>query len=126
MLNKNASLEVHDTWQEAVGIALGLIASLSPFLAGETNPMILNATTAAGALVLVLSAVKLLSLNRYEEFAILLCGLWLCAGPTVLGYAGTPLGLMHWLAGPVIVAMSVLEIWQDWRLTDDELERHGA
>lgn len=120
-------LEVHQTWQEAVGIGLGVLVALSPWLTGQADdPVILKATAAAGIIVLLISATELMSLHRWEEALTLLCGLWLCAGPFVLGYAGTALAGVHLVAGAAVVALSALGLWQDWRLSDDELERYGS
>ena len=60
------------------------------------------ATAAAGIVVLFLSCVKLMVLSRAEEAATLLAGLWLVAGPFVLGYAGTSLGMLHLILGAAI------------------------
>lgn len=126
MLDKT-QLETHRTWQEATGMGLGLIVALSPWITGQlSDPTILAATAAAGSIVLLLSAVQLMALTRFEEVATLLAGAWLCVAPFSLGYVASPLGVMHLLFGPAIVALSALELWQDWSKSDDELERYGG
>jgi hypothetical protein len=74
----------------------------------------------------VLSAVDLLSLSRESQFTKLAASVALCAAPFALGYLGTPLALMHHLLGAAILALSSLEIWQDWNLSDEQLERYGS
>ena len=126
MLDKT-QLETHRAWQEATGIGLGLIAALSPWITGQlSDSTILSATAAAGSMVLLLSAAQLLTLTRFEQVATLLAGLWLCGAPFGLGYVASPLGVMHLLLGPAIVALSALELWQDWSKSDEELERYGG
>ncbi len=126
MTNKE-ELEIHSTWQEAAGIGLGTVAALSPWLTGQLEEStIVMATAAAGIVVLFLSCVKLMVLSRAEEAATLLAGLWLIAGPFVLGYVGTSLGMLHLVLGAAISALSALELWQDWNRSEDDLARHGS
>lgn len=125
MLDKS-QLETHRTWQEATGIGLGVVASLSPWLTGQIDDQsIMAATAAAGILVMLVSAMQLMVLNRAEEVLVLLSGLWLTLAPVGLGYVATPLGLLHLVIGPAIVALATLELWQDWELSDTELARYG-
>ena len=120
-------LETHRTWQEAAGMGLGLVAALSPWITGQiSDPTILAATAAAGSLVLLVSAVQLLTLTRFQEMTALLAGLWLCASPFALGYIASPLGFLHLALGSAIAALAALELWQDWAKSDDELERYGT
>lgn len=122
-----ADLRTHRTWQEAVGIGLGAVAALSPWITGQTGDQtILGATAAAGAVVLLLSAVQLMSLSRGGEFVSLICGLWLLTGPFALGFSATPMGVLHLVIGAAVTALAALELWQDWNLTDQDLERYGS
>jgi len=61
-----------------------------------------------------------------EEAGELACGLWLIGSPFAFGYAdkGT---LMHWhfILGAVVALLAVLTLWQDWKLSDKELDQHG-
>jgi len=53
--------------------------------------------------------------------------LWLIASPFVFGYAdaGT-LRYWHFVLGFAVVLLAVLELRQDWELSDDELAHHSA
>ena len=124
---EKAPLETHQTWEEAIGIGLGMAVALSPWLTGQvSNSTVVMATAAAGSLVLLLSALQLVTLSRLEEWGTLVAGLWLWLAPFTLDYIPTPLGLAHLLLGPAIAVLAALELWQDWAKSDDELERYGS
>lgn len=126
MTNKD-KIEIHETWQEAAGIGLGVAAALSPWLTGQLdNQSIVVASSAAGVVVLILSCVKLMILNRTLEIVTLLSGLWLLVGPLLLGYLGTPLSFLHIVLGAAITVLSALELWQDWNLSEAELAQYGT
>jgi hypothetical protein len=118
---------VHRTWEDWVGIALGVLIVLSPWFAGqEDNQTIMLNAGLIGVLVLALAAVELVDLHRWEETGEIACGLWLIASPYIFGYAGA--GLLqywHFALGAVVVLLAVAELWQDWTLSDKELAQHG-
>jgi hypothetical protein len=120
-------LDVHRTWEDYVGIALGVAIGLSPWLAGEDNRQAVNFNAAAvGLLVLALAMFELVDLHRWEETGEIALGLWLIASPFVFGYADTgTLMLWHFALGAIVVLLAVLELWQDWRLSDKDLAHHG-
>jgi hypothetical protein len=118
--------EVHRTWEDWVGILLGLLIVLSPWFAGEegSQAVMLNSGL-IGVLVLALAAVELVDLHRWEETGEIICGLWLIASPFIFGYAGTGvLQFWHFGLGAVVVLLAVMELWQDWKLTDKQLAEH--
>jgi hypothetical protein len=116
---------VHRTWEDWIGILLGLLIVLSPWLAGqEDNEMVMFNAGLIGVLVIALGAVELVDLHRWEETGEIACGLWLVASPYIFGYAGM-LQYWHFGLGAVVVLLAAAELWQDWRLTDKELGQHG-
>jgi hypothetical protein len=118
---------VHRTWEDWVGMALGVLIGLSPWIAGEPDGQsaMLNAI-AVGALVLLLAESELVDLHRWEETGEILCGLWLVASPFVFGYAAAGvLATWHFALGGIVVLMAALELWQDWTLNDQDLVQHG-
>ena len=117
---------VHRTWEDWLGMALGLLIGLSPWIAGRPEgelPM-LNAI-AVGAAVLLLAETELVDLHRWEESLALLCGLWLIASPFAFGYAEAALATWHFTLGGIVAVLAAVELWQDWTLTDEQLVQHG-
>jgi SPW repeat len=117
----------HRTWEDWFGIVLGVLIGLSPWLAGQTdNQLVLWSTIAAGIWVVQFAGLQLVDLERSEEAGLMICGLWLIASPFAFGYAETgTLKYWHFVLGAAVVLLAVLELWQDWRLSDKELVQHG-
>jgi len=118
---------VHRTWEDWLGMALGVLIGLSPWIAERPQgelPM-LNAI-AVGVAVLLLAETELVDLHRWEESLELLCGLWLIASPFVLGYAEVGgLAIWHFALGGIVAVLAVIKLWQDWTLSDQQLIEHG-
>jgi hypothetical protein len=52
--------------------------------------------------------------------------LWLIVSPFTLGYAEAgALRYWHFVLGAVVALLAALELWQDWKLTDEQLVQHG-
>lgn len=119
-------LGVHRIWEDWAGICLGVLIGVTPWFAGGTQDrtIVLNAAV-IGVVVLALAAFEFVSLRRGEELAELACGLWLMASPFVFGYAGSQLAIWHFALGALVALLALLEYWQDWTLSDDELAKHG-
>jgi len=119
--------KIHHTWEDWVGMALGVLIGLSPWLAEQQDSQVVmwNAVI-VGALVIALSALELTGLRRWEEVSEIACGLWLIASPFTFGYAEAG-ALMYWhfVFGAVVVLLAALELWQDWKLSDMDLTAHG-
>jgi len=116
-------LKSHRTWEEWLDIGFGVAVGVSPWAAGETSheTVVPNAAQ-IGLLVLGLAAFELVDLRRREEIAQLACGVWLTASPFLLGYAGAGhLRYWHFALGPLLTMLAVLELWQDWNLSHEEL-----
>ncbi len=117
----------HHDMLDAAGIGLGVLVALSPWLTGHSaDSPVLRLTAAAGIIVLIISAVQLMIVNREQELLVLACGLWLIASPFVLGYAGTTLSLIHFVLGAAITALALLELRQDWNMTDVSIGLFGS
>lgn len=118
---------VHRTWEDWVGILVGVSIGLSPLFAGqEDNQLVMLNAIIIGVLVVSLAAFELVDLHRWEEVGEIACGLWLIASPYIFGYAGTgTLQYWHFGLGAVVVLLAAMELWQDWKLSDKELARHG-
>jgi hypothetical protein len=119
-------INVHRTWEDWGGMALGVLIALSPWLAGQSagEKPTLNAI-AVGAAVLLLAESELVDLHRWEESLALLCGLWLIAAPFVFGYRTVDvLASWHYTLGGIVTVLAVFELWQDWTLSDQEMVQH--
>ncbi len=121
-------LSVHRTWEDYAGLFLGIVVVLSPWMAGQTGHS--GAVTSAsliGMLLIIVSGLEILRLYRWHEVATLIIGAALFLSPFLLEYTNvSPLGPTHIALGSIISILALLEIWQDWRLTDDQLGTHGG
>lgn len=120
-------LKAHRTWEDGVGLLLGLMIGLTPWLFEEPSaPAVVLNSGLIGLAVLMLAQLELVRLRRWEEASQLACGLWLSASPFVFGYVDAGhLRFWHWALGGVVVLLAVLELWQDWRRSDQDLAKHG-
>ena len=120
-------LETHRTWEDYLGMALGVLIILSPIVNGYgDNPAVLYNAGAIGVLVAALAALEIVDLRRWEEGLEMLAGFWLMASPFVLGYAdGGALMVVHLLLGAGVALLAMFELWQDWKLSSQDLARHG-
>ena len=118
-------LGIHRKWEDWLTIALGAIAVVSPWLTGQTEPAVLVwSAVIVGLLVIVFGALQLVTLQLWEEGAEILCGVWLIAAPFNLGYGGA-LATLHFVLGAAIILLAAIELFQDWKLSDEQLARHG-
>jgi O-antigen/teichoic acid export membrane protein len=117
--------DVHRTWEDWLGICLAVLIGLSPWITNhmDGSPAMWNALIVALA-VLLLAAFEMVDLQRWEETGELLLGLWLAASPLVFGYGGA-MATWHVVLGAALVLLSLLELWQDWKLSDRDLAKRG-
>ena len=123
----------HRTWEDWFGMLLGVLIVVSPWfpqqpandvMDAERSVMILN-TFVVGMLVFGLAQLEYVALQRWEEVAEIALGLWLIASPLIFGYSGDDtLRAWHATLGGIVVLLGALQLWQDWRLSDQELAKH--
>ncbi|MEQ1710700.1 MAG: SPW repeat protein [Hyphomicrobium sp.] len=104
----------HRTWEDWLGIALGLTIALAPWIIDETanRPAVVNAAI-AGFVVLMLAELDLVSSRRWAEVAQFAAGAWVAVSPVVFGYgAGGALRVWHIVAGLLVMLIAALELWQ--------------
>lgn len=109
-------------------MALGALIVLTSWMTGDVVSQTVAANAAiVGILVLALGASEFLALRRWEEGLETACGLWLIASPFIFGYAdaGT-LRYWHFVLGAAVVLLAVLELRQDWKLSNAGLARHSG
>ena len=124
----------HRTWEDWLGMLLGVLIVLSPWFPsqasheivdGDCSYVILNAFT-VGLIVFGLAQLEYTALQRWEEVAGILLGLWLIASPYIFGYHGDGmLRFYHSTLGSLVLLLSLLQLWQDWDLSDQDMLKHG-
>jgi hypothetical protein len=119
---------VHYTWEDCVSMGLGALIVLTSWIGSDVvSQTVATNATIVGILLLALGASEVVDLRRWEESLEAACGLWLIASPFIFGYAdaGT-LRYWHFVLGIAVVLLAVLELRQDWRLSDTELARRSG
>jgi hypothetical protein len=102
----------HRRWEDIALMILGAAIMISPMFVEAGNTTIVAATALVGAALVVLGGVEQLALRRWEEFLVLLGGLWMMASPFILSY-GAPLRNWHIVLGAAVAILALLELWQD-------------
>lgn len=118
---------IHRTWEDWASMVLGVLIGFSPWLAGQQGDQMVNGNAViVGALVIALGALELTGLQRWEQGGEIACGLWLIVSPFIFGYAeADALRYWHFVLGALVALLAVVELWQDWNLSDKELAQHG-
>lgn len=113
-MTKKSALKSHKTWEDYLGIVLGIAIGLSPWFREEGLPGAVYTNAAiVGVALLLLAQFELIRSRRWEEIAELACGLWIMASPFVFSYARAgETRTWHWLLGAVVVALAALEYRQ--------------
>ena len=122
-------LYAHRSWEDWVSILLGLLIGLSPWLSGQLGSQHIHNTmfnaVIVGAMVFVLGQYEAADLHRWQEGGQIVLGSWLVASPFIFGYsANGTLRFWHFVLGAIVVILAVIELWQDWNLSDEELAEH--
>ena len=124
----------HRTWEDWLGMLLGVLIVLSPWFPSQASHeivdadrsyVILNAFT-VGLIVFGLAQLEYSALQRWEEVAGIVVGLWLIASPYIFGYSGD--GMLRFYdstLGSLVLLLSALQLWQDWDLSDKDMLKHG-
>ena len=113
-------LKAHRTWEDGVGLMLGITIGLSPWFYDEPAvPVVVLNSGLIGLAVLALAQLELVRLRRWEEIAQLACGIYLFASPFIFHYAHqNHLRLWHWALGAAVAILALFELWQDWNRPD--------
>ena len=124
----------HRTWEDWLGMLLGVLIVLSPWFPTQAGHQLADAdrgyiilnTFTVGIIVFGLAQLEYVALQRWQEVAEIVLGLWLIASPYVFGYSGEGmLRFYHTSLGGIVVLLAALQLWQDWDLSDQEMLKHG-
>lgn len=113
-------IKPHRSWEDGLGLLLGIMIGLSPWLYEEVSvvPAVVLNSALTGLAVLALAQLEIVRLRRWEEVAQLVCGIWLIASPFIFDYAHQDhLRVWHWALGTIVSALAAFELWQDWDVT---------
>lgn len=110
-------LSLHRSWEDWTALLCGAVLIVSPaFDSAMLTPVVLLNAIVVGFIILCLAMSELSLIERWEERAYLLCGLWMMLAPLALGYFGSgSLWIWHMAIGAVVALLAVLELWQDGR-----------
>ena len=104
----------HRTWEDWLGIFLGIAIALAPWVVGETanEPALINAAV-VGFATMILAELDLVSFRRWSEAGQIVCGAWVAASPFIFGYSGGgALRAWNFAAGALVALLGVVELWQ--------------
>lgn len=106
-------LKTHPTWEDGAALFIGLVIE-------ETGSRIVVLKSVAGGLAIMwLAQLELVHFRRWEKYLLFALGGWVTISTHALGYAEIgQLRIWHWLMGVLVMLLALLEIWQDWRKTD--------
>ncbi len=102
------------TWEDWLGIALGIVIALAPWIVEETQneAAVVNAAI-AGLAVMMLAELDLVALRRWTEIAQIVCGAWVAASSLIFSYSGAgTLRFWHLIAGLIVALLGFLELRQ--------------
>jgi hypothetical protein len=104
----------HRTWEDWLGILLGIAIALAPWVVEETaNERAVANAAVVGLAVMMLAELDLVSFRRWSEAGLIVCGVWVAASPFVFGYSGGgALRAWHVVAGLAVALLGFLELWQ--------------
>ena len=124
----------HRTWEDWLGMLLGLLIVLSPWFPTQASHEVVDAdrshvilnTFVVGMIVFGLAQLEYVSLQRWEEVAGIVFGLWLILSPYIFGYSHDGLlRFYHSTLGSLVLLLAALQLWQDWDLSDQDMLKHG-
>lgn len=116
----------HREWEDWLSMWFGMLTALSPWISGQTDSeaIIFNAVV-VGVMVFVLGEFEAADLHRWQEGGEIALGSWLGASPFIFGYSTDGvLRFWHFVLAAAIVILAIVELWQDWNLSNEELAEH--
>ena len=113
-MSERNDFSTHRTWEDWLGIALGLVIACAPWVVDDirNGTAVANATV-AGIAVVFLSELDLVQFRRWPQIGLLCCGIWVAMSSIVFGYSGgSALRVWHLVAGLAVALLAAFELWQ--------------
>jgi hypothetical protein len=103
-------------WQEwsvldAYKLALGVFLLLAPWLLGFSYRPARFDTWAIGILLVIASIAALMAFAKWEEWVMVLLGLWLVASPWMLAFPRAGATKIDIAVGLLVAYLAALELW---------------
>ena len=102
-------------WEGWANMVFGLLLAASPWLLrfSGLEAVTLNAVI-IGGLICALSALALTLLDSWEAYISGLLGVWAILSPWLIGFTAYDTAMLaHFGLGALVVAVAMIEIWQD-------------
>ena len=105
-------------------VVLGAFLFASPWLFGSTHAVMGENAWASGALVASLSVAALITFAEWEEWGILLLGIWLAVSPWILGFHNATAMKINVGVGLFVAYLAALELWLVHYSSPPPIESH--
>jgi hypothetical protein len=96
---------------DVYNLVAGASLVLSPWLIASNRTVMGENAFVSGALIVALSVAALVAFAEWQEWLVLILGLWLVASPWVLGAHGGPATRFNVGAGALVVYLAAIEVW---------------
>ena len=108
-------LKTHQSWEDLLSAALGVLLLVSPIMVqGEMPPPVMFSVLSAGIVILAVSLFEVMMAGRWEEVIQFVLGLWLAVSVFVLDYGiASQLRAWHFVIGALVALIAAIEFWQD-------------
>jgi SPW repeat len=96
---------------DVYNLVLGAFLFASPWLFASTHGVMGEDAWVSSVVIISLSATALVAFAEWEEWGLMILGLWLAASPLVLGFQNTTAMKINVGLGSVIAYFAAIELW---------------
>jgi hypothetical protein len=96
---------------DVYNLILGAFLFVSPWLFASAHGVMGQDSWVSGVLIISLSATALIAFAEWEEWGLLILGLWLAVSPWVLGFQNPTAMKINVGLGLVVAYFAALELW---------------
>jgi hypothetical protein len=109
------SVAIPKEWQDWANLLVGIWLCASPFVLQIEDAPAIRVLLAVGFLVIAAEVLTLSPLRVWEEWINVVLGLWLVVSPWFAGMASSTAAANCIVAGVLLIALAVYEIWDNRR-----------